>query len=173
MRITVMKQMAKDPDIKPKLPKKLLQRLESIKWYIWHGNVFEVLQEIDEDAEFDLDLEISPLKLLEKVEEFQSYIEKNASLIPNYGERYRCGERIASSFVESTVNQVVSKRFVKKQQMRWSKKGAHLLLQVRNLVINQELRQRIDSWYSQSMPQATSGSKNWSKKSRFRASSLS
>ena len=173
MRITVMKQMAKDPEIKPRWRKKLLKRLESIKWYIWHGNVFEALQEIesledlcygdyedlDEDAEFDLDPEISPLKLLEKVEEFQSYIEKNANLIPNYGERYRCGERIASSFVESTVNQVVSKRFVKKQQMRWSKKGAHLLLQVRNLVINQELRQRINSWYEKSMPPvpATSG----------------
>ena len=102
MRITVMKQMAKDPDIKPKWRKKLLKRLESIKWYIWHGNVFEALQEIesledlcygdyddiDEDAEFDPDLEISPLKLLKKVEEFQSYIENNASLIPNYGERY-------------------------------------------------------------------------------------
>jgi hypothetical protein len=167
MRITVMKQMAKDPDIKPKWREKLLKRLESIKWYIWHGNVFEALQEIesledlcygdyeeiDEETEFDLDLEISPLKLLEKVEEFQSYIEKNANSIPNYGERYRCGERIASSFVESTVNQVVSKRFVKKQQMRWSKKGAHLLLQVRNLVINQELRQRIDSWYDSSKPE--------------------
>ena len=166
MRITVMKQMAKDPEIKPKWREKLLKRIESIKWYLWHGNVFEALQEIgsledlcygdyediDEDAEFDPDLEISPLKLLKKVEEFQSYIEKNANFIPNYGERYRCGERIASSFVESTVNQVVSKRFVKKQQMRWSKKGAHLLLQVRNLVINQELRQRIDSWHGNLTP---------------------
>ena len=145
----------------------VFERTQSIKWYIWHGNVFEALQEIEsledlcygdyedinEDAEFDPDLEISPLKLLKKVEEFQSYIENNAGLIPNYGERYRCGERIASSFVESTVNQVVSKRFVKKQQMRWSKKGAHLLLQVRNLVINQELRQRIDGWYDSSKPE--------------------
>jgi hypothetical protein len=169
MRLTVMKQMAKDPEIEPKLREKLLKRIESIKWYLWHGNVFEALQEIElledlsygdyeeMDEDIDLDLERSPLKLLNKVEEFQSYIEKNAEFIPNYGERYRCGERIASSFVESTVNQVVSKRFVKKQQMRWSKKGAHLLLQVRNLVLNQELRQRINSWYGQSMTQATSG----------------
>ncbi len=173
MRITVMQQMAKDPDIKPKLREKLLKRIESIKWYLWHGNVFEAQQEIealedlsygdyeeidelDEDIDLDLELEISPLKLLKKVEEFQSYIEKNANLIPNYGERYRCGERIASSFVESTVNQVVSKRFVKKQQMRWSKKGAHLLLQVRNLVINQELRQRIDAWYGSLTPEPIS-----------------
>jgi hypothetical protein len=33
--------------------------------------------------------------------------------------------------VESTVNQVVSKRFVKKQQMQWTPRGAHLLLQTR------------------------------------------
>ena len=168
MRLTVMNQMAKDPDIKPKFSEKLLKKIESIKWYLWHGNVFEAQQEIElledlsygdyEEIDEDLEQEISPLKLLKKVEEFQSYIEKNANLIPNYGERYRCGERIASSFVESTVNQVVSKRFVKKQQMRWSKKGAHLLLQVRNLVINQELRQRIDGWYGESKPKTTSGS---------------
>lgn len=39
--------------------------------------------------------------------------------IPNYGERYRNGERIPTGFVESTVNQVISKRMVKKQQMRF------------------------------------------------------
>ena len=42
---------------------------------------------------------------------------------------------IASAFVESTVNEVVSKRMVKKQQMQWSKRGTHLLLQNRTKVI--------------------------------------
>jgi len=37
--------------------------------------------------------------------------------IPNFGERYRQGDTISTAFVESTINQVVSKRFVKKQQM--------------------------------------------------------
>jgi hypothetical protein len=49
--------------------------------------------------------------------------------------------------VESTVNQVVSKRMVKKQQMRWSQKGAHLLLQVRTSVLNDELRDVFRQWY--------------------------
>jgi hypothetical protein len=31
----------------------------------------------------------------------------------------RHGEAISSSIAESTVNQVISRRFVKKQQMRW------------------------------------------------------
>jgi hypothetical protein len=40
--------------------------------------------------------------------------------------------------VESTVNQVVSRRMVKKQQMQWTKRGAHPLLQIRTRVLNDE-----------------------------------
>jgi hypothetical protein len=43
----------------------------------------------------------------------------------NYADRHRHGEPIASGFVESAVNQVVSKRLVKRQQMRWTMNGAH------------------------------------------------
>ena len=62
--------------------------------------------------------------------------DRTRAFIPNYGERYRHGERISTGFVESTVNQVVSRRMVKKQQMRWSQRGAHLLLQIRTRVLN-------------------------------------
>jgi hypothetical protein len=41
----------------------------------------------------------------------------------------------------------VSKRFVKKQQMSWSRRGAHLLLQVRTRVLNEEFREKFDEWY--------------------------
>jgi hypothetical protein len=50
-------------------------------------------------------------------------------------------------FVESTVNQVVSKRFVKKQQMQWTPRGAHLLLQTRTKVLNGDLEQTFRGWY--------------------------
>jgi hypothetical protein len=85
-------------------------------------------------------------KLLKAVTEFDTYIRANASSIPNYGERYRVGEPISSSFVESAVNQVVSKRMVKKQQMRWSPQGAHLLLQVRTRVLNDDLADDFHRW---------------------------
>lgn len=49
-------------------------------------------------------------------------------MIPNYGERRRYKKEISAPTVESTVNAVVNKRFCKKQQMQWSKEGAHLLL---------------------------------------------
>jgi hypothetical protein len=48
------------------------------------------------------------------------YIERNGGNVPNYGERRRYGEVISTSFAESTVNAVVSKRFCKKQQMQWT-----------------------------------------------------
>ena len=84
---------------------------------------------------------------MKAVTEFGGYIRANASCIPNYGERYRCGEAISSAFVESTVNQVVSKRMVKKQQMRWTPEGAHLLLQVRTRTLNRELAATFRAWY--------------------------
>ena len=45
------------------------------------------------------------------------------------------------------MNQVVSKRMVKKQQMRWSESGAHNLLQVRAKVLNDQLRETFVRWY--------------------------
>jgi hypothetical protein len=66
---------------------------------------------------------------------FSPCIDRHRACIPNYGERYRTGERIRPGFVEATVNQVVSKRRVKQQQMRWSQRGAPLLLHMRPRVL--------------------------------------
>jgi hypothetical protein len=57
------------------------------------------------------------------------YITANMAAIPNYADRCRHDEPIATGFTESAVNQVVSKRMVKKQQMRWTLHGARTLLQ--------------------------------------------
>jgi len=65
----------------------------------------------------------------------------------HYGDRYRNGEAISSAVAESSVNQVISKRFVKKQQMRWTRRGAHLLLQVRTRVLDDTLTATFQHWY--------------------------
>jgi len=49
--------------------------------------------------------------------------------------------------IDPTVNYVISKRMVKKQQMRWTPKGAHLLLQVRTKVLNNEFEEVFRNWY--------------------------
>jgi len=93
----------------------LKKHLESVKWNLWHGNVHHALQRIDdEDLEM---LERNPTnrpKMLKVVREFRGYIMANQAFIPNYGDRCRHDETISTEFVESTVNYVVSKRFVKK-----------------------------------------------------------
>jgi hypothetical protein len=81
------------------------------------------------------------------VREFDSYLRANTGCIPNYGERRRAGETISTAFVESTVNQVISKRMVKNQQMRWTPQGAHLLLQIRTRVLNDQLAGDFRRWY--------------------------
>jgi len=45
------------------------------------------------------------------------------------------------------VNQVISKRFCKRQQMQWTKRGTHLLLQMRVKTLNQELGAVFQRWY--------------------------
>jgi len=149
MGITVMKQMAKGlPD--DKQFQDVEANLERVKWYLWHGNVFRALQVID-DIRIDLeavDNESSALgKLVQNASEFSTYIANNRAFIPNYGDRYRYGEMISTAFAESTVNQVVSKRMVKKQQIRWTRRGAHLLLQVRAQVLNNDWRNTFCRWY--------------------------
>ena len=54
---------------------------------------------------------------------------------------------ISSSIAESAVNQVISRRMVKKQQMRWSPRGAHLLLQLRTRVLNDSLADDFHRWH--------------------------
>jgi len=165
MRLTVMGQLAKglalergpvgpagdDEEEVGRLDVPALEKqLEGLKWHLWHGNVYRALQ-ILEDLEWDLEAQEEPSerakKMLKAVSEFHHYIEANRAFIPNYGDRYRHGERIATSFAESTVNQVISKRMVKKQQMRWTARGAHLLLQVRTRVLNDDLRATFERWY--------------------------
>ena len=54
----------------------------------------------------------------------------------NYAERQRAGLRVGTAITEGTANFLVNRRMNKSQQMRWSRRGADLLLQVRCAVYN-------------------------------------
>ena len=73
----------------------------------------------------------------------RTYIEQNRGSIANYGTKYREGKRIASTSAEASVNNLVARRMVKKQQMRWSERGANLLIQVRVALANGDLADRL------------------------------
>jgi hypothetical protein len=121
-----------------------------IKHYLWHGNVVRARDKL-EDLFGILDHESiageSGQKLRKALDEFDTCIVVNQPLIPNYGEHWRNEEAIATGFVESAVNQIVSRRFSKKQQMQWTKKGAHLLLQMRTRVLDERLEDTFRDWY--------------------------
>jgi len=132
MKLTVLGQYGKGlVQCEAVLGEAIRNQIERLKWSLWHGQVDKALGKID-----DLEISIEPFhetyarfsRLVKALSELRTYIVNNRHLIPNYGERYHNGETIATGFVESTGNEVVSKRFCKKQQMQWSKEGAHLLL---------------------------------------------
>lgn len=151
MRLTVLGQYARGvAQIDESAGNNLLTVLERIKWLLWHGNQHQAGQAIDE-FEIDIDdLEVDYAnldKLVRAAHEFGSYIRHNTASLINYGERHRSGERISSSLAESTVNVVVSKRFAKRQQMQWTKRGAHLLLQTRTRTLDGSLRVLFERWF--------------------------
>jgi len=74
------------------------------------------------------------------------HLRANADGVINYQAWKRLGRRISSSGVEGTVNRLIGRRLGKDQQMCWTKRGAHLLLQVRCAMLNSELLPVFRRW---------------------------
>lgn len=158
MRLTVLQQQTKAlQEEQPQTGADVSKRLESVKHLLWHGNAEEALERLADllmDLSFIQARSTTAKKVAHTVTEFETYIRNNREFIPNFGERRRHGETISTAFVESTINQVVSRRFVKKQQMQWTLRGAHLLLQTRTRVLNDELDEAFRRWYPKFRPQS-------------------
>jgi hypothetical protein len=123
------------------------EEIRALKWKLWHGQVdraIEHLGEIIADmAKLREQGDLGAGRMWQLAQPLLTYIRQNKSTIVDYGARYRSGRRIASALAESAVNSLTARRMVKKQQMRWSKRGAHLMLQVRAAVMNGNLREQL------------------------------
>ena len=64
------------------------------------------------------------------------YLTGQSNWLVNHAERHRAGLRVGTVITEGTANFLVNRRMNKSQQMRWSRRGADLLLQVRCAVYN-------------------------------------
>jgi hypothetical protein len=121
--------------------------VRSLKWKLWHGQTDRAIDQLEtmtsDFAKLRERGNLSATRLLHLVYPLLSYVRSNKSAIINYGARHRSGRRIATVLAESAVNSLVARRMVKNQQMQWSKRGAHLLLQVRAAVLNGDLRERL------------------------------
>ena len=134
--------------------KRILAELVSkLRWHFWHANTEKAWDKlrriltlcrivVPETAAFR-----NRLRHLDyRVREFFDYLDNNKGTLLDYGKRYRAGKPISTAMAESAVNQVVNARMCKRQQMRWSPRGAHLLAQVRCAVVNGDLASRLRRW---------------------------
>lgn len=80
--------------------------------------------------------------LILNVGKLLGYLQLNERYLVPYAARYSAGLAISSATAESAVNELVSTRMAKRQRIRWSEQGAHLLVQVRAAVLNGTLRPR-------------------------------
>jgi hypothetical protein len=118
--------------------------ISAVKWRLWHGRVDRTISDPERllatlnHAQRDDKFSIARLHSLGL--QLLTYVRSNRGAIVNYRKRYRAELRVATTLAESAVNSLVAKRMVKKQQMRWSLHGAHMLMQVRTAELNGELR---------------------------------
>jgi hypothetical protein len=68
--------------------------------------------------------------------DLETYVSGQSAIIIDYATARRCDEPISTAITESTVQWLLHRRMNAQQQMRWSPRGAHLMLKVRTAVVN-------------------------------------
>jgi hypothetical protein len=132
----------------------LYDRFNYLRGYLWSGRRAKFNESFDRmlwlldrvrdelpDSERSAEMAIGHLCDLE------GYLQKNKSGVINYSAWRKAGRRISTSAVEGTVNRLIGRRMCKSQHMCWTKRGAHLLLQVRCAVLNGDLLAGFRRWY--------------------------
>jgi hypothetical protein len=126
-------------------------QLERAKWRLWNGYTkrgITGLVDLGYWSRAQCFEHILPLKkVADALLNLIRYLESNTDSMPDYGSRYRDRLRISTGFVESTVNEIIAKRAVKKQQMRWSRHTVQAFLNVRVHVLNATLEDAFRHWH--------------------------
>jgi hypothetical protein len=122
---------------------RLADTIERIRWRLWHGQVRRALDLIGEalvtvDA-MDNDtptIARAARKVTRLLSELETYVSGQSDIIIDYATARRREEPISTAITESTVQWLLHRRMNAQQQMRWSPRGAHLMLKVRTSVVN-------------------------------------
>ena len=123
----------------------IVTEVERLHWRIWNGKAKNARKSMDRirpvmhhfRGERDGRRSIAPSrKLWTALRALNKYLTGQSAWLVNYAERHRAGLRVGTSITEGTANFLVNRRMNKSQQMRWSRRGADLLLQVRCAVYN-------------------------------------
>jgi hypothetical protein len=124
----------------------IVAEVKRLHWRIWNGkakNAWRTLERVRKvmhvskgDGVHRPTAEPSSRKLWRALREVDTYLRGQSTRLVNYAKRYRAGLRVGTSVTEGTANFLVNHRMNKQQPMRWSRRGADLLLQVRYAVYN-------------------------------------
>jgi hypothetical protein len=123
----------------------IVAEVERLHWRIWNGKAKNAQRSIKRirkvmhlfKGEHSQGAKgVASRKLWHALHAIDKYLTGQAAWLVNYAKRYRASERVGTSVTEGTANFLVNRRMNKSQQMRWSRRGADLLLQVRCAIYN-------------------------------------
>jgi hypothetical protein len=123
----------------------IVEEVERLHWRLWNGKAKDAQISLDRiravmhhfQGEPGSRKSIAPSRRLwTALQALDGYLTGQSDWMVNYAERHRAGSRVGTAITEGTANFLVNRRMNKSQQMRWSRRGADLLLQVRCAVYN-------------------------------------
>src|SRR5689334_586582 len=126
----------------------IVAEVDRLHWRIWHGKASDARITLERIRELMPAFRgergrgaqsRSARRLWTALHEIDHYLTSQSAWLINYAERQGAGQRVGTSITEGTANFLVNRRMNKEQQMRWSRRGADRLLQVRCAVINGKL----------------------------------
>jgi hypothetical protein len=141
MRLQHAKQVAEalpaDGPDRQQAKAEVIAEVERLRWRTWHGKAKDARITLKRLRTFLPALEREPVRKLRRaLRAVDRYLRSQGAWLVNYAERHRAGLRVGTSITEGTANFLVNRRLAKSQQMRWSRRGADRLLQVRCAVYN-------------------------------------
>src|SRR3954471_8908119 len=111
--------------------------VERLRWRTWNGKAKDARITLERIHALLPSFESEPARKLRRtLDAVDRYLRSQSAHLIDYAERHRAGLRVGTSLTEGTANFLVNRRMAKSQQMRWSRRGADLLLQVRCALYN-------------------------------------
>ena len=121
----------------------VVRGLGRAKWRLWHGRWPGCRRRL---AALSRWMQRRPMwdvagvdKVRQHLADLLGYLERNEAALVHYAVQRRQGKPIATSFVESAVDDIISWRMAKAQQMRWNRATVQPFLDVRTAVLNDTL----------------------------------
>jgi hypothetical protein len=107
--------------------------LESAKWKLWHGNADDALMKLAVLRD-----NVSDEGQRSKLTGLYDYLHRNQRYLVNYDAHDQANKTYTSQVAESHIDALINARHKRTKKMRWTREGAHHVLQIRALMASDE-----------------------------------